>query len=249
MKVDFCDNTGSLWLQVLGRNGNRVTIGINVSLFKEETETDIRFETETYINIDEWQQKRETLASQNTWELENISAQAKHNISDTVYQEYFLYEYLFVIRSNINNGCLTFTMKSEMSFEDMLEEEISKYMQSPSEDAESSSRIDDELIHVTLKETWKEGNLRGRMVKVDSCSFHIVSNYIEPIYPKHPDYVRIRDFNEGQSDTLFIGSEQVDVKFKWIDGIVTAAGTIDDYMYPRNSLEFKGPAKITWLEE
>lgn len=64
MKVDFCDNTGSLWLQVLGRNGNRMTFGINVSLFKEETETNIRFETETYINIDEWKQKRETLASQ-----------------------------------------------------------------------------------------------------------------------------------------------------------------------------------------
>ena len=249
MKVDFCDNTGSLWLQVLRRKGNRMIFGINVSLFKEETETDIRFETETYINIDEWKHKRETLASQKKWELENISAQAKHNISDAVYQEFFLYEYLFVIRSKNNTGCLTFTMKSEMSFEDMLEEEISRYLQSPSENAESLSHTDDGLIHVTLKETWDEGNLRGRMVKVDSCSFHIVSNYIEPLYPKYPDYVRIQDFNERQLDTLIIGSEQVDIKFSWIDGTMTAVGTIDDYMYPRNSLEFEGPAEITWVEE
>ena len=106
-----------------------MTFGINVSLFKEETETNIRFETETYINIDEWQQKRETLASQNTWELENISAQAKHNISDAVYQEFFLYEYFIEMRSNINSGHLTFTMKSEMSFENMLDEEISNVLQ------------------------------------------------------------------------------------------------------------------------
>lgn len=250
MKVNFCDNTGSILVEALERNGNRINFGISVSLYNEKTETEIRFDTESYINIDEWQRKREIMSSQDTWELENISAQTKHSISDAVYQEYFLYEYLFVMRNRINNACLTFTMKSETSFEKMLDEEISNVLQSLSESTDSSSYVKEGLMHITLRKTWESDNLCGRLLKVDSSTLHIVRDYDMFIDYAKEQPRKIQEFNAGRIDELWIESFNEEIKFNRIDGKVIAIGSIwDSTFYPQNTIEFEGPAEITWLDE
>jgi len=250
MKVDFCDNTGSMCIEAQGMNGNRTDFSISVSLYNEKTDTEIRFETESSIDIGEWQHKREIISSQNNWELENISVQAKHNISDAVYQEFFLYEYFIEMRSNINSGHLTFTMKSEMSFENMLDEEISNVLQFQPESTESSSCIKEGLMHISLRKTWDADILCGRLLKVDSRTLHIVRDYATTINSAN-EPERIHEFNSGCIDEIIIGGfEGEEIKFKRIDGKVIAIGSIwDSTFYPQNSIEFEGPAEIIWLDE
>lgn len=251
MEVNFCDNTGSMCIEALGINGNRINFSISVTLYNEKTDTEIRFKTESYIDTDEWQQKRKIMSSQNNWELENISAQIISNISDAVYQEYFVYEYFIEMRSNINNVRLTFTMKSETSFENMLDEEISNVIQFQSERTELLSCIKEGLIHITLRKTWDSDILCGRLLKVDSRTLHIVREYTMTNDHDKEEPKRIHEFNANLIDELWIGGfDGEEIEFKRINGNVIAIGSIGDTtFYPRNSLEFEGPAEITWLDE
>lgn len=251
MKVDFCDNTGSMCVEACGIDGNKINISISVTLYNEKTDTEIRFETESYIDIDEWQQKREIISSQDTWELENISVQAKHNISDAVSQEYFLYEYFIEMQSNINNVHLSFTMKSETSFENILEEEISSVLQFQSESTELLSCIKEGLMHITLRKTWDSDILCGRLLKLNSRTLHIVRDYAMTNDCGKEEPKRIQEFNAGRIDELWIGGfDGEEIEFKRNNGNIIALGSIrDTTFYPQNSIEFEGPAEITWLDE
>lgn len=62
---------------------------------------------------------------------------------------------------------------------------------------------------------------------------------------------RIQEFNAGRIDELWIGGlDGEDIEFKRINGNVIVLGSIrDTTFYPQNSIEFKGPAEITWSDE
>ena len=80
MKLIDRNNSSSLVIDNIKKVGNRVSFNIAVFLLDKRTDTNIRFETESFVEIEEWQQKGETLLSDYKLELENFSFHADHKV-------------------------------------------------------------------------------------------------------------------------------------------------------------------------
>ncbi len=72
-------NSSSLVIDNIEKVGNRIFFNITSFLRDERTDTNIKFETDSYINIDEWSQKSKMLLSEHKLELENFSFHAVLN--------------------------------------------------------------------------------------------------------------------------------------------------------------------------
>lgn len=118
MKLADCNNSSSLVVDNIEKVGERVNFSIAVFLRDERTDTNIRFETESFVNIDEWQQKSEELLSEHKLELENFSfhADLKQKIRKQNY---------FELSSNINKSRIKFLVESECIFGREFYDEIS----------------------------------------------------------------------------------------------------------------------------
>lgn len=79
MRLTDYNSSSSLVIDNIEKVGNRINFSIAVYLLDERTDTNIKFETDSYIDIDEWQQKSEELLSEHKLELENFSFHAVLN--------------------------------------------------------------------------------------------------------------------------------------------------------------------------
>ena len=57
MKLVDHNNSSSLVIDNIEKAGNRINFSIAAFLYDKRTDTNIRFETNSYVIIDEWQQK------------------------------------------------------------------------------------------------------------------------------------------------------------------------------------------------
>ena len=71
-QVDY-NNSSSLVVDNIKKVGNRINFTITALLYDEGTDTNIRFETNSYVIIDDWQQKSEILLTKHVLESENFS--------------------------------------------------------------------------------------------------------------------------------------------------------------------------------
>ena len=82
MKLLDHNNSSSLVIDNIKKVGNQIIFSVAAFLYDKRTDTNIRFETDSYINTDDWQQKSEMLLSQHKLELENFSF---HAVLDQMY--------------------------------------------------------------------------------------------------------------------------------------------------------------------
>lgn len=129
MKLTDCNNSSSLVVDNIEKIGKRGNFSIAVFLFDERTDTNIRFETESFVEIGEWQQKSEVLLSDHKLELENFSFHADHKIINVDGQRFENIQNFFTLSSGTGNGCLNFTIESRVSFEEMFVDEITRVIQ------------------------------------------------------------------------------------------------------------------------
>lgn len=118
MRTIEIDNDCLLQFDDIVKEENRISFSISVILRRKRTDTDIQFKTDSYIDIDEWQQKSEELLSEHKLELENFSfhADLKQKIRKQNY---------FELSSNINKSRIKFLVESECIFGREFYDEIS----------------------------------------------------------------------------------------------------------------------------
>ena len=84
MKLIYNNDNSFLLIDNIERTENRIDFDVSVVLYDKRTDTDIKFKTKSYIDIDDWQQKSETLLFQDKIDLENFSYYA-NRVSNLMY--------------------------------------------------------------------------------------------------------------------------------------------------------------------
>lgn len=241
MKLLDHNNSSSIVIDNIEKVGNRINFSIAAFLYDERTDTNIRFETDSYINIDDWQQKSEMLLSQHKLELENFSFHAVldqryywdiHKISN---------QNFFELSSCHNNSRLKFVIESDEIFGKTFFDEISDVIQYQSDSCNNVSApcIKDQLIHVSLKLT--KAYTDGRcdlQLKVYSETFHIIRAFNDWTEGTKITSEHIHQFNVGKLEKFDTGGEFWEVDFNWTDGKKTGNGSIKDFTWPSNELVF-----------
>lgn len=242
MKLIDYNNSSSLVIDDIKKVGNRVYFSIAVYLLDKRTDTNIRFETESFVEIDEWQQKGETLLSEHKLELENFSFHANHKVYEVELKKIENIQNFFELSSNIHNNSLKFVIESSYSFERMLVDEISKAIESrPSFGfVASTSCSTDGVTHVEFKliKAYTDGRCVLQL-KVISDNFRIVRKLDDWTDEARWISEQIQQFNDEKKELIEIVGLFIEMEFKWIDGRKWGKGSILDFSSP-------GPNELTF---
>ena len=250
MKLIDYNGTSSLLIDNIERTENRIDFDVSVVLYDKRTDTDIKFKTNSYIDISDWQQKSETLLLQDKIELDKIKYFAEHNKSYYWERGKFVIHNFFDLSSNIHNCHLKFLVDSEYSFGKKLHDEMPILVnyKPVSNFPVISSWTSDGPIHISLKlaclytENWCDIQLR-----IYSKSFNIVRCFHDIL--KEAKYISeiIQQFNEKKVEQIEIVNEFLEMEFKWIDGKKMGKGTISDFAWPGpNEFIFDDMVDIEW---
>ena len=129
MKLFDYNRSSFLFIDNIEKIGNRVRFYVSAFLYDKRTDTNISFETVSFVEIDEWQKKGELLVSEHKLELENFSF---HAILDQMYSwdTHKISNYnFFELSSCINNSHLRFMIESKDVFGMDFFDEISDIIQ------------------------------------------------------------------------------------------------------------------------
>ena len=228
MRTIEIDNDCLLQFDDIVKEENRISFSISVILRRKRTDTDIQFKTDSYIDIDEWQQKSEELLSEHKLELENFSfhADLKQKIRKQNY---------FELSSNINKSRIKFLVESECIFGREFYDEISDVIlyQRYNCDTPPCPNRKDGLIHVRLKlvKAYTDGRC-DLQLEVYSESFRIVRIFDDDIVGARYTSDQIRQFNAKRLDKFDIVGEFLNIDFMWSRGEKIAEGSIEDFTWP-----------------
>lgn len=253
MKLIYNNDNSSLLIDNIERTENRIDFDVSVVLYDKRTDTDIKFKTKSYIDIDDWQQKSETLLLQDKIELENFSYYAKYD--KTIYpwnpSKRVTVQNHFVLSSGLNKSCIKFTIETDL-FTKTLSEEIGKIIKSqPAFDKTTTANkcSKDKLIHIKLKivRLYTDGRC-DLQLRVYSDNFHIVRMFDDDYEGAIFTAEEIKQFNNRTIERIErIVYEFLEMEFYWIDGKKMGKGTINDFAWPGpNELIFDDIVDIEW---
>ena len=118
------NGTSSLCIDNIERIKNRVRFCVSVFLSDDVTVTDIQFQTDSYIEIDEWQRKSERLLAEHKMELDHFSFRA---VLDQMYsRDNHKISNLNFFELQGHSSCLSCSIESAELFGQTFEDEISE---------------------------------------------------------------------------------------------------------------------------
>jgi len=250
MKLIDYNNSSSLVIDNIKKVGNRVNFNIAVFLLDKRTDTNIRFETESFVEIDEWQQKGETLLSEHKLELENFSFHADHKVYEIESRRFEKIQFFFELSSNIQNNRLKFVIESRDSFERMFADEIARAIQfRPSFDLVAPAPcVKDDIIHIKIGvlEDFKDESC-SMQLDLFSENFHMTRTFEDLINGAIWISEQIRQFNKKEIAQTEILDDFIEIEFNWVGGIKRGKGSICDFTWPKpNELTFDGYVEVEW---
>ena len=234
--IDF--NSSSLIIDNFKKVEKRVFFSISSFLRDKRTDTNIRFETESFVEIDEWQQISKKLLSKHKLELENFSFHADIN------QSYYHNQNFFELSSNINKGRIKFLIESDCIFGREFYDEVSDVILNQQDNHNTSHCLfrEDGLIHVRLKlvKAYTDGRCDLKL-EVYSDNFRIVRIFDDDIEGARYISNQIQQFNVKILEKFDIVGEFLNIDFMWSKGERKSEGSIEDFTWPGpNELVFDG---------
>ncbi len=235
MELSNDKNLLTLFVEKVGLTNNNIRLSFSVVLNDKRTDTDIQFKNDSYISINDWQQKCITLLSENKLELENFSFHADHKVYEVEENGFENIRSFFELSSNDHNSKLKFVVESKRSFERMFADEIAKAIQSrPSfVHATPASCLTDAVTHVELKliKAYTDGRCVLQL-KVYSDNFYVVRKFDDWTDEARWIYEQIQQFNNGKKERIEIVGEFIEMEFNWVDGRKLGKGSVLDFSSP-----------------
>lgn len=251
MRLTDYNSSSSLVIDNIEKVGNRINFSIAVYLLDERTDTNIKFETDSYINIDEWSQKSKMLLSEHKLELENFSFHADHKIIDVDGQRLEKIQNFFTISSRTGNSCLKFTIESRVSFEELFVDEITRVVQlsASSIDKIPDCSQEENLIRIALcKIKDYQDFMCSMQLDISSDSFRMTRTFEDHSGEANWILEKIRQFNDGEMERIEIEGEFLEMEFNWENGRKYGKGSICDFTWPNpNELTFDGYVEVEWV--
>lgn len=250
MKLIDRNNSSSLVIDNIKKVGNRVNFSIAVFLLDKRTDTNIRFETESFVEIDEWQQKGETLLSDYKLELENFSFHADHKVYEMEEKSFEIIQNYFELLGTAQNNRLKFVIESRDSFERMFVDEIGKAILSrPSFDLVAPAPcVKDDIIHIKIGvlEDFKDESC-SMQLELFSENFHMTRTFEDLINGAIWISEQIRQFNKKEIAQTEILDDFIEIEFNWVDGKKKGKGSVCDFTWPDpNELTFDYYVEVEW---
>lgn len=255
MKLIDYNNSSSLVIDNIKKVGNRVNFSIAVFLLDKRTDTNIRFETESFVEIDEWQQKGETLLSDYKLELENFSFHADLNKMYS-WDNHIISNYNFFELSNdINKSHLKCMIESAdvfgKEFIDEINEVISYYPDCSETVLQPSPR--NGVIHIKQKVVgiYESGEFCSTQLKVCSDNFQMIrvfDDFYNDIISEPKDFIQFKNNELDRFVVGDVGGAILDIDLYRCDNKVKGEGSIYDCGYPEhNELTFDGYVEVEWV--
>ena len=254
MKLIDYNNSSSLVIDNIKKVGNRVNFSIAVFLLDKRNDTNIRFETESFVEIDEWQQKGETLLSDHKLELENFSF---HAVLDQMYSwdNHIISNYNFFELSNdINKSHLKCMIESADVFGKEFIDEINDvilYYPDGSDTAPQPSQRNG-LIHIKQKIVgiYEGGEFCSSQLEVSSDNFRMIrvfDDFYNGIISEPDDFLQFKNNKLDRLDIGDLGGVILRVDLSWRDDKAKGEGSIYDWGYPEhNELTFDYYVEVEW---
>ncbi len=252
MKLIDYNNSSSLVIDNIKKVGNRVNFSIAVFLLDKRNDTNIRFETESFVEIDEWQQKGETLLSDHKLELENFSFHADLNKMYS-WDNHIISNYNFFELSNdINKSHLKCMIESAdvfgKEFIDEINEVISYYPDCSRIVLQPSPR--NGVIHIKQRVVgiYESGEFCSSQLKVCSDNFQMIKvfdDFYNDIISEPKDFIQFKNNELDRFVVGDVGGAILDIDLYRRDDKVKGEGSIYDCGYPEhNELTFDGYVEV-----
>ena len=248
-------NSSSLVIDNIEKVGNRINFSIAVYLLDERTDTNIKFETDSFIYIDEWQQKSEELLSEHKLELENFSF---HAVLNQMYSwdNHKISNYnFFELSNNFNKSHLKCMIETAdvfgKEFIDEINEVILYYPDGSDTPPQPSARKG--LIHIKQKIVgiYEGGEFCSSQLEVCSDNFRMIRvfpDFYNDIISEPEEFIQFKKKNIDRLDIGDLGSVILRVNLSWCDDKVKGEGSIYDCGYPEhNELTFDGYVEVEWV--
>lgn len=255
MKLIDYNNSSSLVIDNIKKVGNRVNFSIAVFLLDKRNDTNIRFETESFVEIDEWQQKGETLLSDYKLELENFSFHADLNKMYS-WDNHIISNYNFFELSNdINKSHLKCMIESAdvfgKEFIDEINDVILYYPDGNDTVPQPSQR--NGLIHIKQKIVgiYEGGEFCSSQLEVSSDNFQMIrvfDDFYNGIISEPDDFLQFKNNKLDRLDIGDLGGVILRVDLSWRDDKAKGEGSIYDWGYPEhNELTFDYYVEAEWV--
>ena len=243
MKLVDHNNSSSLIIDNIEKVGSHINFSVAAFLYDKRSDTNIKYETNSCIIIDDWQQKSEMLLSQHKLELNNFSF---HAVLDQMYSwdNHKISNYnFFELSSTINNSRLKFMIESEELFGMAFVDEISEAIQYLSDSSNSVTvpPPKDGLIHVKQEIVALHGRDDDMCVlQVELCSdnfrmVRVFTEFYEGILSESKQFQQFKDYKK---DKFVIPGDYLRIDLKWFNGRIRGMGSIDDLAYPEHNKLF-----------
>lgn len=244
-------NSSSLVINDIEKVGNRINFSIAVYLLDERTDTNIKFETDSYINIDEWSQKSKMLLSEHKLELENFSFHANHKVYEIESRRFEKIQNFFELSSNIHNKRLKFEIESKYSIGKKLFNEISTILQSEANHEKKTpvSCAEDGIVHIQIGviKDYKDESC-SMQLELFSENFHMTRTFEDLLNEAIWISGQIQQFNKMEIAQTEILGDFIELEFNWVDGMKKGKGSICDFTWPNpNELTFDGYVEVEWV--
>ena len=244
-------NSSSLVIDNIEKVGNRINFSIAVYLLDERTDTNIKFETDSYIDIDEWLQKSEMLLSEHKLELENFSFHANHKVYEIESRRFEKIQNFFELSSNIHNKRLKFEIESKYSIGKKLFNEISTLLQSEANHEKKTpvSCAEDGIVHIKIGviKDYKDESC-SMQLELFSENFHMTRTFEDLLNGAIWISGQIQQFNKMEIAQTEILGDFIELEFNWVDGMKKGKGSICDFTWPNpNELTFDGYVEVEWV--
>jgi len=249
------NNSSSLIIDNMEKVGNRINFSIAVFLLDKRTDTNIRFETESFVKIDEWQHKSEILLSDHKLELENFSF---HAVLDQMYSwdNHIISNYnFFEMSCNINKSHLKCMIESAdvfgKEFIDGINEVILYYPDCSGTILQPSPK--NGVIHIKQKivRIYKDGEFCSSQLEVNSDNFRMIrvfDDFYNGIISEPDDFLQFKDNKLDRLDIGDLGSVILRVDLSRHGGKTKGEGSICDCAYPdHNELTFDHYVEVEWV--
>ena len=249
------NNSSSLVINDIEKVGNRINFSIAVYLLDKRTDTNIRFETDSYIDIDDWSQKSKMLLSDHKLELENFSF---HAVLNQMYSwdNHKISNYnFFELSCNINKSHLKCMIESAdvfgKEFIDEINEVISYYPDCSETVLQPSPR--NGVIHIKqiVVGIYESGEFCSTQLKVCSDIFQMIrvfDDFYNGIISEPKDFIQFKNNELDRFLVGDVGGAILDIDLYRRDDKVKGEGSIYDWGYPEhNELTFDGYVEVEWV--
>ena len=244
MIINDYNSSSSLVIDGIEKVGERIVFNVTAFLYDKRTDTNIKYETNSFVIIDDWRQKSEALLSQHKLELNNFSF---HAVLDQMYSwdNHKISNYnFFELSSNINNSHLNIMIESEGLFGKAFVDEISDAIQylHDSYNGVSAPCKKDGLILVKQKIVAlheRDDDMCDLQIELLSENFRMLRVFTEFYEGTLTEAKQFQLFKDYMKDKFVIPGDYLRIDLTWVNGRIRGIGSIDDLAYPEhNCLSF-----------